>query len=171
LVDNLDEIPTSDNALTESETFSHMNCPARGTPACAAPLRGVWRQESQEEVGAVSVTVRRVYEDPAPGDGTRVLVDRVWPRGLTKEAAHLDEWIKDVAPSGTLRTWYGHVPERFGEFRSRYLAELDAPERQAALDRLRRLMENGPLTLLTATRDVEHSQAAVLAEVLSEPRR
>ncbi|GIH63830.1 DUF488 domain-containing protein [Microbispora siamensis] len=115
----------------------------------------------------MSVTVRRVYEDPAPGDGTRVLVDRVWPRGLTKEAAHLDEWVKDVAPSSALRSWYGHVPERFGEFRSRYLAELDDPERHAALDRLRRLMESGPLTLLTATRDVEHSQAAVLAEVLS----
>ncbi|MFG1825274.1 DUF488 domain-containing protein [Microbispora bryophytorum] len=115
----------------------------------------------------MSVTVRRVYEDPAPGDGTRVLVDRVWPRGLTKEAAHLDEWVKDVAPSGALRTWYGHVPERFAEFRTRYLAELDDPERQAALDRLRRLMESGPLTLLTATRDAGHSQAAVLAEVLS----
>jgi uncharacterized protein YeaO (DUF488 family) len=120
-------------------------------------------------VGAISVTVRRVYEDPAPGDGTRVLVDRVWPRGLTKEAAHLDEWVKDVAPSGALRSWYGHVPERFGEFRRRYLAELDDPERHAALDRLRRFMESGPLTLLTATRDVGHSQAAVLAEVLSEP--
>ncbi|XVQ85455.1 DUF488 domain-containing protein [Microbispora siamensis] len=117
----------------------------------------------------MSVTVRRVYEDPAPGDGTRVLVDRVWPRGLTKEAAHLDEWVKDVAPSNALRSWYGHVPERFAEFRSRYLAELDDPERQAALDRLRRLMESGPLTLLTATKDVEHSQAAVLAEVLSGP--
>ncbi|MEN3535244.1 DUF488 family protein [Microbispora sp. ZYX-F-249] len=117
----------------------------------------------------MAVTVRRVYEDPAPGDGTRVLVDRVWPRGLTKEAAHLDEWVKDVAPSGELRSWYGHVPERFAEFRSRYLAELGDPERRAALDRLRGLMEDGPLTLLTATRDVEHSQAAVLAEVLSEP--
>ncbi|MBE3010798.1 DUF488 family protein [Microbispora sp. NEAU-D428] len=116
----------------------------------------------------MSVTVRRVYEDPAPGDGTRVLVDRVWPRGLTKEAAHLDEWVKDVAPSNALRSWYGHVPERFGEFRSRYLAELDDPERRAALDRLRRLAESGPLTLLTATKDIEHSQAAVLAEVLSK---
>ncbi|WP_169951250.1 DUF488 domain-containing protein [Microbispora sp. H11081] len=116
----------------------------------------------------MAVTVRRVYDDPAPGDGTRVLVDRVWPRGLTKEAAHLDEWAKEVAPSGALRTWYGHVPERFAEFRGRYLAELDDPERHAALDRLRRLRDEGPLTLLTATRDVEHSQAAVLAEVLSE---
>ncbi|GGO15971.1 hypothetical protein GCM10010116_32180 [Microbispora rosea subsp. aerata] len=119
----------------------------------------------------MSVTVRRVYDDPAPGDGTRVLVDRVWPRGLTKEAAHLDEWVKDVAPSGELRVWYGHVPERFAEFRSRYLAELDDPGRRAALDRLRRLMADGPLTLLTATRDVEHSQAAVLAQVLSDERR
>jgi uncharacterized protein YeaO (DUF488 family) len=113
--------------------------------------------------------VRRVYDEPTPTDGTRVLVDRVWPRGLTREAVHLDEWVKDVAPSTELRRWYGHEPERFDEFRHRYLAELDDPHRRAALARLRELLESGPLTLLTATRDVTHSNAAVLADVLSEP--
>ncbi len=114
--------------------------------------------------------LRRVYDDPSPDDGIRVLVDRVWPRGLSKEAAHLDEWIKDVAPSASLRRWYGHRPERFTEFRRRYLAELAAADAAAAVTRLRRLVGAGPVTLLTATRDVDHSQAAVLAELLRETR-
>lgn len=113
------------------------------------------------------IAVRRVYDAPTPEDGARVLVDRMWPRGLRKEAAHLDEWLKDVAPSSELRVWYGHVPERFDEFRHRYLAELAHPARRAALDRLRRLRDQGPLTLLTATKDVERSNAAVLAELLA----
>ncbi|MEW9532894.1 DUF488 domain-containing protein [Microbispora sp. NPDC049125] len=113
--------------------------------------------------------VRRVYEDPSPEDGTRVLVDRMWPRGLTREAAHLDEWIKDVAPSAALRTWYGHVPERLEEFRHRYLAELADPTRREALAELRRLQDAGPMTLLTATRDVTLSHATLLADILSEP--
>ena len=70
------------------------------------------------------VRVRRVYEEPAPGDGMRVLVDRIWPRGLRKDAARLDEWARDLAPSTELRTWYGHDPAKFGEFRRRYQAEL-----------------------------------------------
>ncbi len=114
------------------------------------------------------IAVRRVYDDRSPSDGTRVLVDRVWPRGLTKEAAHLDEWLKDVAPSTALRTWYGHDPAKFAEFRRRYLTELAEPERAAALDRLRAWARKGPLTLLTATRDMEHSQAAVLADHLRD---
>ncbi|WP_405140718.1 DUF488 family protein [Sphaerisporangium sp. NBC_01403] len=113
-------------------------------------------------------SVRRVYDAPSPGDGTRVLVDRLWPRGLAKEDAHVDEWLKDVAPSNELRTWYGHDPARFQEFRSRYLAELEAPARRSALDRLRGLLEAGPVTLLTATKDVEHSNAAILAELLRQ---
>ncbi|MCW2902683.1 MAG: hypothetical protein JWO67_4948 [Streptosporangiaceae bacterium] len=112
------------------------------------------------------VPLRRVYEAPAPDDGTRVLVDRIWPRGLSKEAAHLDCWVKDVAPSPELRRWYGHKPERFAEFRERYLAELREPERAQAFERLRELARAGTATLLTATRDVPHSHAAVLAEVL-----
>jgi len=114
------------------------------------------------------IRVRRVYDDPAPEDGTRVLVDRVWQRGLRKAAAHLDDWAKDVAPSRELRTWYGHDPAKFGEFRRRYTAELAQPGPQAALGRLRALAAKGPVTLLTATRDIGISQAAVLAQLLQD---
>jgi uncharacterized protein YeaO (DUF488 family) len=116
------------------------------------------------------VRVRRVYDPPDPADGHRVLVDRLWPRGLSKGAAALDEWAKAVAPSDELRRWYGHEPDRFTAFRERYGAELQAPERADALAHLRQLADSGPLTLLTATRDVEHSQAAVLAERLRKAR-
>jgi uncharacterized protein YeaO (DUF488 family) len=112
------------------------------------------------------VRVRRVYEEPAGDDGARVLVDRIWPRGLTKTEADLAEWCKQVAPSTELRTWYGHDPARTEEFVQRYRAELREPERAAALQHLRRLAESGPLTLLTAARDPTISQAAVLADLL-----
>jgi uncharacterized protein YeaO (DUF488 family) len=115
------------------------------------------------------VQVRRVYEEPEPGDGRRVLVDRVWPRGLSKDRAHLDEWCKQVAPSTDLRTWYGHDPERYPEFTRRYRTELAEPERAMALADLRELAATGPLTLLTATKRSDISQAAVLAEMLSRP--
>lgn len=114
-----------------------------------------------------SVRVRRVYDAPSPQDGARVLVDRVWPRGLRKDAARLDLWAKDVAPSTELRTWYQHDPAKFDEFRRRYAAELARPGPAEALARLRVLAARQPVTLLTATRDVGISQAAVLAEVLA----
>lgn len=110
--------------------------------------------------------IRRVYDEVDPDDGYRVLVDRVWPRGLRKDAARLDEWAKDVAPSTELRRWFGHDPDKFTEFGSRYREELGTPERQAALDELRTASRRGPVTLLTATRDVEHSHVAVLAGIL-----
>ena len=113
-----------------------------------------------------AVQVRRAYEEPAPGDGTRVLVDRLWPRGLSKEKADLDEWCKSVAPSTALRKWYDHDPERFEEFTRRYHAELRDPERAKALKRLRELAEHGPLTLITATKTPQISEAAVLADLL-----
>ena len=116
------------------------------------------------------VRVRRVYDPPDPADGQRVLVDRLWPRGLSKSAAALDEWVKAVAPSDELRRWYGHEVDKFLEFRDRYGAELQVPERAGALAHLRDLTDSGPLTLLTATRDVEHSQAAVLAALLRGAR-
>lgn len=112
------------------------------------------------------VRVRRVYDPPTQTDGMRILVDRVWPRGLRKDAAHLDEWCKQVAPSTQLRTWYAHDPERFPEFAHRYRTELDDPERAAALAHLRDVAKNRPVTLLTATTAVEISQAAVLADLL-----
>nr|WP_243719516.1 DUF488 domain-containing protein [Actinomadura sp. KC06] len=120
----------------------------------------------RQEGWGMEVRLRRVYEPVSSGDGKRILVDRVWPRGLSKEKARLDEWAKDVAPSTGLRKWYGHCVDKFDEFTRRYEAELDEPERAAALGRLRELAGQGPVTLLTATRDVDHSQAAVLAELL-----
>ncbi|KMS92262.1 DUF488 domain-containing protein [Prauserella rugosa] len=117
------------------------------------------------------VDYARVYDrdhDRSSRDrGAAVLVDRVWPRGVRKADAGFDEWLRAVAPSTELRTWYGHDPERFAEFRRRYLDELDDAERAEALAHLRRLADDGAVTLLTATRDVDHSHAAVLAEVLN----
>lgn len=112
------------------------------------------------------VRVRRVYDTPARGDGTRVLVDRVWPRGLAKARAGLDEWCKHVAPSTELRRWYSHDPARFEEFTRRYHAELRQPERASALDHLRELAKGRTLTLLTATKRPEISEAEVLAQML-----
>jgi uncharacterized protein YeaO (DUF488 family) len=112
------------------------------------------------------VKVRRAYEDPAQDDGTRVLVDRIWPRGLTKARAALDEWCKEIAPSTELRKWYGHDPEHFDEFSRRYQAELAEPERAGALAHLRELASGRDVTLLTATRHPEISEAAVLAKLL-----
>ena len=114
------------------------------------------------------IRVRRVYDAPSPSDGARVLVDRVWPRGLRKDAAHLDEWAKDAAPSTELRKWYGHDPAKFDEFRRRYLDELSGAAQRKELGRLRARAAARPVTLLTATRDVEISQAAVLAQVLRQ---
>ena len=115
------------------------------------------------------IRVRRVYDAPSPSDGARVLVDRVWPRGLRKDAAHLDEWAKDAAPSTELRKWYGHDPAKFDEFRRRYLDELSGQAQRAELGKLRALAAARPVTLLTATRAVDISQAAVLAQVLRQP--
>lgn len=111
-------------------------------------------------------TVGRVYEDSS--DGYRVLVDRLWPRGVSKEAARLDEWLKDVAPSPELRKWYGHVVDRFEEFARRYRAELEEPPASEVVARLRDLAKDRRVVLLTATRDVPHSGARVLLDVLEE---
>ena len=113
------------------------------------------------------ITIARVYGEQ-PDAGARVLVDRVWPRGLSKERAHLDEWCKEVAPSTALRRWYGHDPQLFEEFARRYREELEEPEQKAALQRLRALARRGPITLLTGTKSIEISQAAVLADLLRE---
>jgi uncharacterized protein YeaO (DUF488 family) len=113
------------------------------------------------------VQVRRVYDDPARRDGNRVLVDRIWPRGMAKEKANLDEWCKTIAPSTELRKWYHHDPERFTEFTRRYREELTQPERAEALAHLRTLAKDRNLTLLTASKAVDISEATVLAEMLS----
>jgi uncharacterized protein YeaO (DUF488 family) len=121
------------------------------------------------------IHLRRVYGDEHPGHGYRVLVDRLWPRGITKEEAALDEWLKDAAPSTELRRWYGHDVQRFEEFARRYRAELRRPPTSVAVLHLTGLARAGEVTLLTATRDVEHSGAQVLLEHLvqhpSRPHR
>ena len=118
----------------------------------------------------VRVRVRRAYEESEPGDGARVLADRIWPRGLTKAKAALDEWCKHVAPSDELRKWYGHDPVRFAEFSRRYRLELQDPTQAEALAHLRGLAKDRQLTLLTATRQPEISEAAVLATLLQRQR-
>ena len=120
-------------------------------------------------MGEVDVRVRRVYEPAAEDDGYRVLVDRLWPRGVGKEAARLDEWCRAAAPSTELRRWYGHDPRRFPEFGRRYRAELASGDAAAAVARLRTLAEHRRLTLLTGTRNPATSNAAVVAELLTEP--
>jgi uncharacterized protein YeaO (DUF488 family) len=110
--------------------------------------------------------VRRIYDEPSTQDGARVLVDRIWPRGMTKDRAHLDEWLKDVAPSTELRKWYDHDPDRFDEFERRYRVELAEEERAKAVQHLSDLAARRTLTLLTATRRPEISEAAVLARVI-----
>jgi len=107
-----------------------------------------------------------VYDGRSPFDGQRILVDRIWPRGLSRAGADLDSWCKAIAPSTELRRWYAHVPARFTAFRERYLAELREPDRAAALEELRAAAGQGDITLLTATKQIAISHAAVLAEQL-----
>jgi uncharacterized protein YeaO (DUF488 family) len=109
------------------------------------------------------IRVARVYDEPGPEDGKRILVDRVWPRGFRKDDPRVGIWLKDVAPSNELRRWYNHQPDRFDEFASRYEKELRGSE---AFAELRKLTNRGAVTLVTATRDLEGSQAAVLAKLL-----
>jgi uncharacterized protein YeaO (DUF488 family) len=116
-------------------------------------------------MAAASLQVKRVYDDPTPSDGHRVLVDRLWPRGLTRADAALDAWLKDAAPSPDLRRAFNHEPDRFAEFRRAYRAELRAnPDALARL--LERLAAGGTVTLLYAAKDPEHNHANVLAEFL-----
>lgn len=114
------------------------------------------------------VRVRRVCEPPGPQDGFRVLVDRLWPRGLRKEAAHVDLWARELAPSDGLRRWFGHDLSRWEDFRTRYREELGRPEVQMALDALVQRARQGTVTLLFAARDPDHNNAVVLREVLEE---
>jgi uncharacterized protein YeaO (DUF488 family) len=117
-------------------------------------------------VQKLNIRVRRVYDEPEPDDGSRVLVDRLWPRGLSKARAELDEWCKELAPSTALRKWYSHDPSKFEEFNRRYRLELAEPERASALHRLQDLADGQPLTLLTGTKQPSLSEAAVLADLL-----
>lgn len=118
---------------------------------------------------AEAVKLKRVYDPPSADDGQRLLVDRLWPRGISKERARLDGWLRELAPSTELRRWFGHDPARWQEFQRRYREELAAPERQPALETLQQALRAGPVTLLYAARDTEHNEAQVLAELLRGP--
>lgn len=113
------------------------------------------------------VRIGRVYEEPTPDDGARVLVDRLWPRGLSKEAARIDLWDKDIAPSTELRKWYGHDPQKTAEFSRRYREELRSEAGARALAELVDLAREQDLLLLTATKAVELSQATLLRELIT----
>lgn len=113
----------------------------------------------------MDIAIKRVYEPYAAADGTRILVDRVWARGLSKASAHIDMWLKNIAPSSKLRTWFNHDPDKWAEFQKRYYAELDANPQPVA--ELRKLAESGKITLLYGAKDTEHNQAVVLQAYLA----
>jgi uncharacterized protein YeaO (DUF488 family) len=112
------------------------------------------------------IRLQRAYDEPTPADGYRVLVDRVWPRGRTRDELRLDLWARDLGPSTELRKWFGHRVERWPEFRARYHQELAAADPAAALDALAERARSGPVTLVFGARDTEHNQARVIAEEL-----
>jgi uncharacterized protein YeaO (DUF488 family) len=118
---------------------------------------------------ATMIKLKRVYENPSPDDGLRVLVERLWPRGLTKERAAVDLWLKDVAPSPELRKWFGHDPAKWEQFQKRYAAELK--EKKDAVNLLKRKSKEGMVTLLYAARDQEHNGALMLKKVLEGCKR
>ncbi|MDD4247278.1 MAG: DUF488 domain-containing protein [Dysgonamonadaceae bacterium] len=111
-----------------------------------------------------TINIKRVYDDKSKDDGYRVFVDRLWPRGVSKEDAHFDEWMKELSPSTELRKWFDHKPERFEEFRKRYKKELQ--EQKEALDKLRELAKTKKITLLFAAKDTEINNAIVIRDVL-----
>lgn len=117
---------------------------------------------------AVTISVQRVYNAKADTKGKRVLVDRLWPRGVRKESLKLDLWLRDLAPSDELRKWFGHDPGRWKEFQRRYRAELKRPERQEPLHELLALARKGPVTLLYGARDEEHNEAVALRAYLED---
>jgi uncharacterized protein YeaO (DUF488 family) len=112
----------------------------------------------------MDIRVKRVYEPAERSDGYRILIDRLWPRGISHDRAKVDAWEKDLAPSAGLRTWFGHQPDLFGEFRERYVAELRG--HRSLLSELRQRARQGTLTLVYSARDTEHNDAVVLAEVI-----
>ena len=111
-----------------------------------------------------SIKVKRVYDDPSAEDGIRILVDRLWPRGLKKEAARLDDWLKEIAPSNELRKWFGHDPDRWEEFKVRYFHELE--RQNEAINKIREKASSSTVTLLFAARDETHNNAVALREYL-----
>lgn len=114
------------------------------------------------------IQIRRIYDDPEKDEGARVLVDRVWPRGISKDQAGLDHWFKELAPSTELRKWFGHDPKLWAAFKQKYRKELEDEDRREQLEELAELAASGPVTLLFGAKDTAHNQAVVLREVLEE---
>jgi uncharacterized protein YeaO (DUF488 family) len=135
-----------------------------GVPPWTAGTREV--DMSEQRASTHTVRIRRVYDPVDETDGRRILVDRLWPRGLSKERADLDEWMRDIAPSTVLRQWYGHDPGRYVEFRTRYIDELMHAPGAEDLNRLRQMLSAHDVTLLTAARALDISEAAVLEQLL-----
>lgn len=123
------------------------------------------------EQSGLKIALKRAYDEPEASDGTRVLVDRLWPRGVSKERAHIDLWLKDIAPSNELRKWYGHDPAKFEQFRQRYKDELASEPAQAAVEKLRDMAQHGQLTLIFSAHDADLSNAAVLRDYLMHLHR
>lgn len=140
--------------------------PEAGSPARSRLGQNLLRSSS-ESAEPMSVKVKRAYEPPTPEDGVRVLVDRYWPRGVRKEDAALDRWIKTLAPSRDLISWFGHRPDRWEEFNRRYREELDHAEAKVDLDWLREKSRSDVLTLVYSARDEEHNNARALADYLA----
>lgn len=148
-----------------------MSDPADPNKDSAGRNGGLEKDVSATDVVVASTTgvvrVKRVYEPAESSDGSRVLVDRLWPRGISKEKADLTEWDKEVAPSTDLRKWYAHDPAKWEQFQEKYKQELSSGPQGEGLERLRELAEKGSLTLLTASKAVDISEASVLAEMLN----
>ena len=118
----------------------------------------------KRKVSAGNVKLKRAYEPPTADDGTRILIDRLWPRGITKERAAIDQWMKDISPSTELRKWFGHDPARWDEFRRRYSEEVH--QHAKLLDQLRSLAREGPITLVYSAHDEKHNDAVELRELI-----
>ncbi|MDO3412434.1 DUF488 family protein [Saccharibacillus sp. CPCC 101409] len=134
---------------------------------------GIRAAEARRQSGppAYGLQIKRIYDARADDDGFRVLVDRLWPRGLSRERAALDDWVRELSPSPSLRRWFSHAPERFDYFRERYMAQLDEGENNPSLaESLLRRAENGRVTLLYAAKDPVHNHAVVLEEWLRRTR-
>ncbi|MCC6253065.1 MAG: DUF488 domain-containing protein [Bacteroidia bacterium] len=114
----------------------------------------------------MKLKIKRVYDKPQTNDGYRLLIDRLWPRGISKEEAKLDEWLKDIAPSNELRKWFNHIPERFEEFKKKYADELK-PQHETLL-RIKKMAEKQNLTLLYSAKDTQHNNAVVLEELIKK---
>ncbi len=112
------------------------------------------------------IKIKRAYDKPETGDGRRILIDRLWPRGVAKAGAGIDEWLKDLGPTTELRRWFGHEPAKWAEFRQRYLAELASADKKTLLEQIARIARQSTVTLVYAARDTEHNNARVLADLI-----